>query len=190
MSANEKRKAILRYVLGAIPVIIGFMGFIPFYIPLVCALVGYALFGFEVYRGMLAGFAKKKIFTEFTLMCVATVGAFAIGEYADAAAVMYLYSLGETISSGAYARSKKNISELIEIAPESANLLCDGEIRTVRPEELDIGDLIIVRAGERVAVDAEVVDGGGSADTSSVTGESKPNIHGSLLLFSKHSEIL
>ncbi|MBQ8817303.1 MAG: cadmium-translocating P-type ATPase [Clostridia bacterium] len=174
MSANEKRKAILRYVLGAIPVIIGFMGFIPFYIPLVCALVGYALFGFEVYRGMLAGFARKKIFTEFTLMCVATVGAFAIGEYADAAAVMYLYSLGETISSGAYARSKKNISELIEIAPESANLLCDGEIRTVRPEELDIGDLIIVRAGERVAVDAEVVDGGGSADTSSVTGESKP----------------
>ena len=79
MSANEKRKAILRYVLGAIPVIIGFMGFIPFYIPLVCALVGYALFGFEVYRGMLAGFAKKKIFTEFTLMCVATIGAFAIG---------------------------------------------------------------------------------------------------------------
>ncbi len=171
---GSRSKTVLKYTLGAIPVIIGFLGFIPFYIPLIAAIVGYILFGFEVWRGMISGIAKKKIFTEFTLMCVATVGAFAIGEYADAAAVMYLYSLGETISSGAYARSKKSISELIEVTPEHANLCLDGRVERVEPDDVRVGDIILVRAGERVPLDGVVISGGGSADTSSVTGEAKP----------------
>ncbi len=151
-----------------------FMSFIPFYIPLMAAIAAYLLFGIEVYKEMLSGFAKKKIFTEFTLMCVATVGAFAIGEYADAAALMYLYSLGETISGSAYASSKRNISALMEITPEYAYVLRGTEAVKVTPEEVGVGELILVRAGERVALDGIVYEGGGGADTSSVTGESKP----------------
>ncbi len=170
----NKKKIILKYTLGALPVIVGFMGFIPFYIPVIASVAAYLIFGAEVFGGMLKGFAKKQIFTEFTLMCVATIGAFAIGEYADAAAVMYLYSLGETISSTAYTRSKKNISELMEITPDKANVIRDGEPVCVSPDEVETGELIIIRAGERVPLDGVVVSGMGNADTSSVTGESKP----------------
>ena len=171
---ESRSRTVLKYTLGAIPVIVGFLSFIPFYIPLLAAIVGYILFGFEVIKGMLSGFKRKKIFTEFTLMCVATVGAFAIGEYADAAAVMYLYSLGETISSRAYSRSKKSISELVEVTPEHANLCVDGKVESVEPDDVHVGDVILVRAGERVPLDGVVLSGGGSADTSSVTGEAKP----------------
>lgn len=171
---TDKKRLIVRYALGAIPVIIGFMSFIPFYIPLVAAIIGYLIFGVEVYGGMIKGFARKKIFTEFTLMCVATVGAFCIGEYADAAAVMYLYSLGETISDLAYSKSKKNIAELIEITPERASVIRGGEAVDVVPEEIRPDEIIIVRTGERVPLDGVVVSGGGSADTSSVTGEAMP----------------
>ncbi len=170
----SKKKIILRYVLGAIPIIVAFMGFIPFYIPLVAAIVGYLCFGVEVFEGMLRGFAKKKPFTEFTLMCVATLGAFAIGEYADAAALMYLYSLGETVSDGAYAKSKKSISSLIELTPETVSVLRGEKIHAERLESVRRGELILVRAGERVPLDCAVVSGGGDADTSSVTGEAKP----------------
>lgn len=172
--AADKKGIIIKYVLGALPVIIGFMSFIPFYIPLVFSIIGYLIFGIEVFRGMIKGFAKKKIFTEFTLMCVATVGAFCIGEYADAAAVMYLYSLGETLSDIAYSKSKKNISELIEITPDKATVLRNGEALDLAPEQIDKGEIIIVRAGERIPLDGIVVSGGGSADTSSVTGEAMP----------------
>lgn len=165
---------VIRYLLGAVPVIIGFMSFIPYRIPLIASIVGYVIFGFSVFRGMIKGFARKKIFTEFTLMCVATVGAFAIGECADAAAVMYLYSLGETISDGAYSRSKRSISELIEITPEYANVLRGGETVRVSPEDVRVGEQIIVRSGERVPLDGVVLSGGGNADASSVTGEERP----------------
>ncbi len=174
---NEEKgrvKIVLRYVFGAIPVIIGFVTHIPFYIPLISSVAAYLLFGAEAFGGMIKGFAKRRIFTEFTLMCVATLGAFAIGEYADAAAVMYLYSLGETISDGAYSKSKKSISTLMELTPEFASVLYDGVISEKKVEEIKAGELIIVRTGERVPLDALTVGGGGDADTSSVTGESKP----------------
>lgn len=174
-SRNENKKAvILKYVLGAIPVIFGFMDFIPFYIPLISAVVAYAAFGIEAYVGMIKGFAKRKIFTEFTLMCVATLGAFAIGEYADAAALMYLYSLGETISSSAYSKSKKNISQLIEINPEKVTVRRDEQLFIVAPHDVEMGETVIVRVGERIPLDGKVISGGGYADTSSVTGESAP----------------
>ena len=168
------RKQILRFSLGAIPVLLGFCSFLSVYVTLPASLLAYALFGFEVWRDMLGGFRRKKIFTEFTLMCVASLGAFAIGEYADAAAVMYLYALGESISSGAYARSRRNLSELLEITPEYAMLFRDGSYVRVSPEEVEVGDRILVVAGERVPLDCVAVDGGGSADTSSVTGEAMP----------------
>ncbi len=168
------KNAVLLYILGAIPIIIGFLSFIPFYIPLVAAIVGYLIFGISVWREMLEGFARKKIFTEFTLMCVATACAFAIGEYADAAALMYLYSLGETISGGAYTRSKRSIEQLMEISPEFATVVRGGEAIRVAPDTVEVGESILVRAGERMPLDSVAVSGGAYADTSSVTGESKP----------------
>ncbi len=169
-----KLKNILLYTLGAIPVITGFLPISPHWISIVAAIIGYILFGVTVYASMVKGFLKKNFFTEFTLMCAATIGAFCIGEYADAAAVMYLYSLGEMISDRAYSRSRKNITELIELTPEYALLLADGEPVKTDPQKIEIGEFILVRAGERVALDGTVVDGGGNADTSSITGESKP----------------
>ncbi|MBQ3000012.1 MAG: cadmium-translocating P-type ATPase [Clostridia bacterium] len=165
---------ILLYTLGAIPVVLGFLSFLPWQIRLAASLAGYLLFGFSVWKNMLRGFLHGKIFTEFTLMCVASVGAFLLLEYADAAAVMYLYSLGETLSEGAHARSRKNISELIALTPEVVTVLREGEPIRVSPEEVSVGETILIVAGETVALDGVVLSGGGNADASSVTGESKP----------------
>ncbi len=171
---RSKQSLILRYGLGAIPVVIGFLGFLPWPITVTASVVGYLLFGFEVWRDMLRGFRRKQIFTEFTLMCVASLGAFAIGEYADGAAVMYLYSLGETLSSGAYIRSKENISELLAMTPETATVIRGGQPRVVDPKVVAVGEIVLVVSGERVPLDGMVIRGGGTADASSVTGESKP----------------
>ncbi len=164
----------VKYLLGAIPVICGFLPFLPIHARVIFSVIAYCLFGFEVWRDMIKGFGKKKIFTEFTLMCVASVGAFCIGEYADGAAVVYLYSLGEALSDSAYVRSKRNISSLMEIAPEYATVMRNGEAVRVSPEEVEVGDTFIAVAGERVALDGVVTDGSADADTSSVTGEALP----------------
>ncbi len=175
---EEKNKStlflILKYCLGAIPVIIGFLPFVPTPVRIIFSLIAYAVFGFAVWRDMIKGFFGKKIFTEFTLMCVASVGAFAIGEYADGAAVVYLYSLGEALSNSAYARSKRSISELMEIAPEYATVIRDGVSIRVSPEDVAVGETFIVLSGERVALDGVVIEGNADADTSSVTGEALP----------------
>lgn len=173
-SEKSVGRRLIRYGLGAIPVLVGFLSFLPLPVRLFASLAGYALFGFDVWKSMISAFRKKKIFTEFTLMCTATVCAFAIGSFEDAAAVMYLYSLGEMISDSAYAHSKRNLSELLEIAPEFARVWRDGTFVQVAPQEVRSGDLILVLAGEKVPLDGQVTEGGGSADTSSVTGESKP----------------
>ncbi len=164
----------LRYGLGALPILMAFLPMLSPLFRIASAALGYLLFGFEVWRGMLRGFLKKKLFTEFTLMCVATVCAFAIGEYADGAAVMYLYSLGETLSGMAYSRSKRNLSELFEITPEYASVQRGEGFARVHPKEVLAGEVILVLAGERVPLDGRVIEGGGSADASSITGESKP----------------
>jgi len=167
-------RLLLRYGLGAIPVVLGFLPFLPDPVRITASVVGYLLFGLSVWRDMLRGFGKKRIFTEFTLMCVASLGAFAIGEYADGTAVMYLYSLGETLSHRAYSRSRRSISELLEIMPEYATVLREGQAHRVSPETVAVGETILVVAGERIPLDGRVSMGGGSADTSSVTGEATP----------------
>ena len=175
---GEKNKSArflaLKYCLGAIPVIIAFLPFIPAPVRIAFSLIAYAVFGFAVWKDMVKVFLNKRIFTEFTLMCVASVGAFAIGEYADGVAVMYLYSLGEALSDSAYSRSKRSISELMEITPEYANVIREGESVRLSPEEVAVGETFIVLSGERVALDGVVVEGNADADTSSVTGEAMP----------------
>lgn len=171
---RSPKSLIVRYAVGALPIVLSFLPFVPATLRIIAAVLGYAVFGIEVWVEMIKGFGKRKIFTEFTLMCAATVGAFAIGEYADAAAVMYLYSLGETVSESAYSRSKKSISELLLITPEYANVIREGEILRVAPENVEVGECVLVVTGERIPLDAVTVEGGGEADTSSVTGESVP----------------
>ena len=165
---------ILRYSIGGIAVIAAFLPFIPQPIRIILALVAYAVFGIEVWKDMIVGFTKRRIFTEFTLMSVASLGAFLIGEYADGAAIVYLYSLGELLSDSIYSRSKRNISELLEIAPEFATVLRDGQSVRIPPHEVRVGELMVVGVGERVALDGIVISGHADADTSSVTGESAP----------------
>ncbi len=171
---SSKTSTILRYVLGALPIIAAFLPFIPTPVRIILAVIAYAFFGYEVWRNMIKGFCRKQIFTEFTLMCVASVGAFAIGEYADAAAVVYLYSLGEMLSDSAYTRSRENISELLKIAPEYATAVRDGSTVRVAPKDVRVGEELIATVGERVPLDSIVLDGNADADTSSVTGEAVP----------------
>ena len=174
---RHKRKrwqTMLTYALGVCVTALSFLPFLPFAVRFSAALAVYFGFGLSVFRDMVRGFARRQIFTEFTLMCAASIGAFAIGEYADAAAIMLLYRLGEEISGGAYIRSRRNLSELLALAPEYANVMRDGEVVRVEPHAVDVGERLLVRMGERISLDGTVLEGGGSADTSSVTGESTP----------------
>lgn len=170
-------KQIFIYALGAIVLLLAFLGefeHLNKYIAIACAAAAYVFFAKDVWVGAFRDLSRKKIFTEFTLMCVATLGAVALGEFADAAAVMYLYSLGEAVSGEAYNRSKRNISELIEITEENVTVVKDGRARTVSASEANVGDIISVRVGDRIALDGVVVEGEGFADTAPITGESAP----------------
>jgi len=167
-------KEIFLYIIGAAVLILAFVPMLPPIVRVICAGLVYVAFGISVWKEMIEGFCSKKIFTEFTLMCTASVGAIVLLEYADAAAVMYLYALGETISGLASGRARKNIAELISITPEHVTVLDHGEPHVCEPGDVRIGAVILVRAGERIPLDGVVRAGAGSADASSVTGEQLP----------------
>ena len=176
-SEKVDRGTWLAYGVGACLLIVAFLGelaVISNWIGIPAAILVYAFFGKDVWENAIRGMARKKIFTEFTLMCVATLGAAALLEFADAAAVMYLYSLGELIQGIASRKSKANISDLIEITEEYINKVENGSIKRISASSAKVGDVINVTVGERISLDGTVVDGNGFADTSAVTGESAP----------------
>lgn len=117
---------------------------------------------------------RGKVFDENFLMIVATVGAFAVGEYAEAVAVMLFYQVGEFFQNYAVNKSRRSIAALMDIRPETACVLTDDGEKTVFPEEVEVGSTLVVRAGERVPIDSTVVDGEGWLDCSALTGESAP----------------
>ena len=137
-------------------------------------LTAYIVVGLEIIiiaiRNVLAG----QPFDEYFLMTVATVGAFAIGEYPEGVAVMLFYQLGELFQGLAVNHSRKSISSLLDIRPDYANLEMDGEVQRVEPEKVHVGDYIIVKPGEKVPLDGIIIDGKSSMDTSNITGESVP----------------
>ena len=137
-------------------------------------LLSYLIVGGPVLRRAAKGIVQGQVFSEYFLMSIATIGAFAIGEYPEGVAVMLFYLVGELFQEIAVGRSRRSITSLMNIRPDSANLLADGEIREVRPEEVQIGDRIVVRPGERIPLDGYVVKGSSLADTSALTGESMP----------------
>lgn len=134
----------------------------------------YLVIGYEVLFGAAKNIVKGKIFNESFLMSVATLGAFAIGEYPEAVFVMLFFAVGELCEHIAEGKSRSSIKKLMDIRPDKANLYKDGEIVVVSPEEVNVGDIILVSAGERIALDGVIVEGDTTIDTSAITGESLP----------------
>lgn len=137
-------------------------------------LASYLLVGGEVALRALKNISKGQVFDENFLMSVATIGAFAIGEYPEGVAVMLFYQVGEAFQRLAVNRSRKSISALMDIRPDFANLKTGSEIRKVSPEEVGIGDLILVKPGEKIPLDGRITEGSSALDTSALTGESLP----------------
>lgn len=146
---------------------------------LVLYLVPYIVIGYDILKKAFKGIVNKQVFDENFLMAIATVGALAIaiyenGEYTEAIAVMLFYQIGELFQSVAVGKSRRNIADLMDIRPDYANLEVDGEIQMVDPDEVEIGSIIVVSAGEKIAIDGVIVDGSTSLDTAALTGESAP----------------
>ena len=136
--------------------------------------VPWLVIGWDVLWDAVRGIAHGQVFDEKFLMAIATIGAFAIGEYPEAAAVMLFYQIGEWFQSVAVGRSRKSIAALMDIRPEYAVVLRDGAEQEVDPEEVAIGETIVLRPGERVPLDGSVLEGSGSLNTAALTGESLP----------------
>ena len=137
-------------------------------------ILSYLLVGFEIVKKAFRNILRGKIFDENFLMTIATLGAFAIGEFPEATAVMLFYQVGELFQSYAVDKSRKSITSLMDIRPDFANLKKDNNITKVHPEEVKIGDLIVVKPGEKIPLDGILLDGSSMLDTSSLTGESVP----------------
>lgn len=143
-------------------------------IKVVLYLIAYVIIGGEVVLQALKNIRSGEVFDENFLMVIATIGAFAIGEYAEGVAVMLFYQIGEVFQGIAVNRSRKSIMQLMDIRPDFANLKVGDEIRKVSPEEVGIHDIIVVKPGEKVPLDGKIIDGFSMVDTSMLTGESAP----------------
>lgn len=137
-------------------------------------LAGYIIIGLDVVIKAAANILKGRAFDECFLMTIATLGAFFVGEYPEGVAVMFLYQLGEMFQSYAVRRSRNSISELMDIRPDSANVKRKGEVITCSPEDVQIGEIIVIKPGEKIPLDSIVVSGSSAVDVSALTGESVP----------------
>ena len=137
-------------------------------------LIPYLLIGWDIIYKALRNIRNGQVFDENFLMALATFGAFGVGEYSEAVAVMLFYQVGELFQSYAVNRSRQSISDLMDICPEYANIEEDGVLRQVDPDEVEVGDVIVVKAGERIPLDGKVVFGDSMVDTSALTGEPVP----------------
>ncbi len=144
------------------------------YMRLAWYVVAYLPVGFPVMKEAFEAMMKGEFFTEFTLMVLATVGAFAIGEYPEGVAVMLFYAIGELFQSAAVNRAKGNIKALLDVRPNIANILRGGVFEPIKPQQAEIGDTIQVRSGEKVPLDSEMLSEKSSFNTAALTGESKP----------------
>ena len=137
-------------------------------------LITYFIIGYDILKKAIKGILNHQIFDENFLMAIATIGAIALGEYGEGVAVMLFYQIGEWFQSYAVGKSRRNISELMDIRPDSANLLVNGQIKAVAPDTIEIGQQILVKPGEKVPLDGQIIDGSSMVDTSALTGESVP----------------
>lgn len=171
---KKQKKTLIRIVSAAVLTVIAAL------IPLdgiwkgLAFAVPYLVIGWDVLWSAVRNIAHGQVFDEKFLMAVATLGAFAIREYPEAAAVMLFYQIGEWFQSIAVGKSRKSIAALMDIRPEYAVVLREGKEQEVDPEEVEIGEIIVLKPGERIPLDGTVIEGAGSVDTSALTGESLP----------------
>ena len=172
---NKKQKKVLvRILLSAVLMIVfallpieGLLQFGLFMIP-------YLIIGYDILKKAFKGILNKQVFDENFLMAVATVGAIGLGDYKEGVAVMLFYQIGELFQSYAVGKSRRNISELMDIRPDYANMEKDGVVSKVYPDEVEIGSVIVVGPGEKVPIDGTVIEGNATLNTSALTGESLP----------------
>lgn len=177
---NKKQKRVLIRIIISIVLVIG-LQFVPFelmpyhqVISFICYMIPYLVIGYDILKKAWKGICRKQIFDENFLMAVATVGAILLGDYKEGVAVMLFYQIGELFQSYAVGRSRKNISELMDIRPDYANLERDGKLEKVDPDEVEIGSVIVVKPGEKIPLDGIVLEGTSTLNTSALTGESIP----------------
>lgn len=172
---KKQKKVLLRIIIAAVLMLIfvitdpqGWLGFVLF-------LIAYLTIGYDILIKACKGVRNKQPFDENFLMAVATLGAMGLGDYKEAAAVMLFYQTGELFQSIAVGRSRRNISQLMDIRPDYANIEnADGELEQVDPDEVAIGSIIVVKPGEKIPIDGAIVEGSTTLDTAALTGESVP----------------
>ena len=174
---NKKQKNLLIRILaaGACMVILAFMPLEQYpVLRFLLYLIPYLTVGYDILRKAWKGIMNRQVFDENFLMAVATIGAMILGEYTESVAVMWFYQIGELFQSWAVGRSRRSISELMDIRPDYANLEEDGQIRKVDPDEVEIGSIIVIRPGEKVPIDGIITEGSSTMNTAALTGESLP----------------
>ena len=172
---NKKQKKMLTRIIIAAALIVvfsllpveGYLRFGLFMIP-------YLVIGYDILQKAFKGIKNKQVFDENFLMAVATVGAILLGDYSEGVAVMLFYQIGELFQSYAVGKSRRNISELMDIRPDYANIEVDGKLEQVDPDDVEIGTVIVVQPGEKVPIDGVIVEGTSTLNTSALTGESLP----------------
>ncbi|MEW8998460.1 MAG: heavy metal translocating P-type ATPase, partial [Thermoanaerobacter sp.] len=169
---NELLRRGIRYGISAILFAVALIFNLSVYVKFTLFFISYIIVGGEVILTAAKKILKGQVFDEHFLMSIATIGAFAIGEYPEGVAVMLFYQIGDLLQDAAVDRSKRSIKELMDIRPDYANLKIGDEIKRVSPEEVKTGDIIIVKPGERIPLDGKVIDGKSMVDTSALTGES------------------
>lgn len=176
---NKKQKNVLIRIIASAVLLIAIKVLCSYveintYIELLLYLIPYFIIGYDILKKAIKGIFKGQVFDENFLMAVATVGAMALGEYLEGAAVMLFYQIGELFQGIAVGKSRKNISSLMDIRPDYANVEIDGKIEKVDPDDIEINTEIIVNPGEKVPIDGVITEGATTLDTSALTGESMP----------------
>ena len=172
---NKKQKKMLtRIIIAAVLLVI--LSFLPVdgYLKMALYMVPYLVIGYDILKKAWKGILNKQVFDENFLMAVATIGAIVLGDYKEGVAVMLFYQIGELFQSYAVGKSRRNISELMDIRPDYANIEVDGKLEQVDPDEVEIGTIIVVQPGEKVPIDGIVTEGKSTLNTSALTGESVP----------------
>ncbi|MDO4482264.1 MAG: heavy metal translocating P-type ATPase [Bacillota bacterium] len=172
---SKQKKTLYRIIAAAVLTVAAASAPVKGYSELFLFLVPYIIIGYDILRKAFLGIVNGQIFDENFLMAVATVGAMLLGDYAEGTAVMLFYQIGELFESCAVDRSRKNISELMNIAPDYANLeIGKGQLERVDPDDVEPGSIIVIRPGEKIPIDGEIIEGESVINTSALTGESLP----------------
>lgn len=172
---KKQKKVLIRIIISAILVaIFSLLRIENKYVKLALFLIPYFVIGYDILKKAVFGIVNGQVFDENFLMALATVGAIILGEYVEGTAVMLFYQIGELFQSYAVGKSRRNISALMDIRPDYANIERDGQLEQVDPDDVEVGTVIVVQPGEKVPIDGVIADGSSTLNTSALTGESLP----------------